>query len=132
MIQFTQNSELSVTLPFNNYRHIKNPTKCLKWSAFFRILCNPGIFRTLPYSDPKKYSEPYQASVMQNFLSTSLTLAYLESWYSQNLGNIQNPIKHLWCSVLLMNLKPWHFILWCILLRTLCNPQNIQNSRHSK
>ena len=53
-IQFTQNLQLSVALPFKNYMHIDNPIKYLYWSVLFSILCNPGTFRTLPHSEPEE------------------------------------------------------------------------------
>ena len=37
------------------------------------------------------------------FQESCVTLAYLESWYIQNLRNIENPLKHLWFNVFLMN-----------------------------
>ena len=61
------------------------------------------MFRTLPYLEAEKYSESYQASMSSIFQESCVTLAYLDSWYIQNLRNIQNPAKRLWCNVFLMN-----------------------------
>ena len=55
-----------------------------------------GIFRTLS----NIYNEAFCSELC-------VTLAYLKPWHVQNLRNIWNPVKHLWCS---------------IFLRTLCNP----------
>ena len=43
--------------------------KFRNYSGIFRILHNPGIFRTLVYSKSKEetYSEPYQTSRMEHF-----------------------------------------------------------------
>ena len=35
---------------------------------------------------------------------TCVTLAYLEPYRIQNLRNIWNPVKHLWCSIFLETL----------------------------
>ena len=70
-----------------------------------------------------------------------LTLAYWESWYIQNLRNIQNPVKHLWCNVFF--LWTMAYIRWSILFRVLCKYKmyrllmhsklkHIQNSSHSR
>ena len=41
-----------------------------KYSAIFRILCNPDIFRMIVYSKskPKAYSEPCQTSTIEHFV----------------------------------------------------------------
>ena len=40
------------------------------------------------------------------FKEPCVFLAYLEPWYIQNLRNIDNPLKHLRCSVFFN--EPWH------------------------
>ena len=71
-----------------------------------------------------------------------LTLAYWESWYIQNLRNIQNPVKHLWCNVFFN--EPWHIYdevfysesyanikcidSWCILNLSIFRTQDIQDT----
>ena len=47
----------------------------------FRALCNPGIFGTLPHSEPKKYSEFAQVSMMQHFVKNLVC-----PWHIQNPG----------------------------------------------
>ena len=41
--------------------------------------------------------------MVQHFLRILCNPSYLESWYIQNLRNIQNPVKHLLYNVFLMN-----------------------------
>ena len=61
----TISSDPSVTLGhlelchIQNLRNIRNTVKHL-----CKSLCKPGIFRTLVYSETKKYSELCQASMM--------------------------------------------------------------------
>ena len=69
------------------------------------LIRNPEIFRTLPYLELEEYSESCQASTSSIFQESCVTLAYLESWYIQNLRNIQNPVKQLWCNVFFN--EPW-------------------------
>ena len=93
------------------------------------LIRNPEIFRTLPYLELEEYSESCQASTSSIFQESCVTLAYLESWYIQNLTNIQNPVKHLWCNVFLMN----HGIYTIsILFRTLCKYNIYRLMMHSK
>ena len=37
-----------------NSRHVQNPVKYLLQRILFRSMCNPGIFKTLAYSESKK------------------------------------------------------------------------------
>ena len=57
--------------------------------GIFRTLCNPGIFRTLVYTEQKAYCEPWYIENRGIFR----TLVYSEPWH------IQNPVKHLLWSV---------------------------------
>ena len=51
--------------------------------VLFRTLCNPGIFRDLPYLQFEEYLESCKASMMQAFFEEpSVTQAYLEPWYT--------------------------------------------------
>ena len=65
-IQFTQNSQLFITLPFKDL----------------------DIFKTL--------SSIYNGAFCSE---PCVTLAYLEPCHNQNLRNIRDPVKHLWCSI---------------------------------
>ena len=58
------------------------------YSAIFRTLCNPDMFRTLANSEPDAYSEPWQIqnhTHIQN-LGIFRNLAYSEPWFVQNPG----------------------------------------------
>ena len=94
-----------------------------------------GIFRTLAnIYDGKFYSQP------------CVTLVYLEPWYFQNPGHIDNSAKHLGRNILFKTLcitltyseplaysELWYilkskhiqntveYLRWSVLLRTLCN-----------
>ena len=64
---------------------------------FFGTLRNHGIFKTVECSEPEEYLESCQASMMQHFFKEPcVILAYLETWYMQNLRNNQNLVKHLY------------------------------------
>ena len=43
-----------------NSRHVQNPVKYLLQRILFRSMCNPGIFKTLAYSESKKKNHPLQ------------------------------------------------------------------------
>ena len=50
--------------------------------GIFRTLCNPGIFRTLAYTEQKAYSESWYIENRGIFR----TLVYSETWHTQNPG----------------------------------------------
>ena len=67
------------------------------YSGIFRTLCYPDIFyncgisRTLTYSEPEAYSEPWHIhnpGIVRNSV-------YSGRWHIQNPRHNQNPIKHL-------------------------------------
>ena len=65
----------------------------------FPTLCDPNIFRTVTYSEPKAYSEYCQTSI-SNILFKTLcnpdifrNLAYSELWYILKSKDIQNPAE---------------------------------------
>ena len=53
--------------------------------GIFRTLCNPGIFRTLAYTEQKAYSESWYIENRGIFW----TLVYSEPWHIQNVGIIK-------------------------------------------
>ena len=105
-----------------------------------------GIFRTLAnIYDGKFYSQP------------CVTLVYLEPWYFQNPGHIDNSAKHLGRNILFKTLcitltyseplayselwyilkskyiqNPAEYLRWNILLRTLCNYSRFRGPIYSK
>ena len=104
-----------------NLRNIRNPVKHIWSSIFLRTLCNSGIFRTLPCSEPEEYSESCQASI---WCSVSLmnpdlfrNLVYSEPWHILKPWYIQNPVK---------------YIRWSILFRNFCSYSIFRLMIHSK
>ena len=88
-------------------RNTQKPGKHVWRAAFYRTLCNTGVFRTRGiFRTPsniyagKFYSEPF------------VTPAYLEPCHIQNPMHIQNTAKHLSRN---------------ILFKTLCNPDIFRN-----
>ena len=55
------------------------------------------------YFEPEEYLESCQAPMSSVFQGSCVTLAYLESWYIQNLRNIQNTVKLLCSNIFLMS-----------------------------
>ena len=69
-IQFTQNHMTELTTlcnPANEELETNSEPYQISpiWGALFRTLCNPVIFRTLPYSEPEENSESCQAPMVQ-------------------------------------------------------------------
>ena len=58
------------------------------YSAIFRTLCNPDMFRTLANSEPDAYSEPWQIHNQMRIQGLGIfrNLAYSELWFVQNPG----------------------------------------------
>ena len=62
-------------------------TNILAYSGIFRILCNPGIFRTVAYPEPEAYLEPWYTEKPDIFktrdvfrtLSRSYDVAFCEN-----------------------------------------------------
>ena len=108
-----ENSEYSKSVEYSLHRTHNSLYPCqLRTRDIFRTLSNiyNGPFCSEPYvtltylepchiMEPEEDSEFCQASINSIFQESYLTLAYLESWYIQNLRNIQNPVKHLRCNV---------------------------------
>ena len=85
----------------HNSRHIQDPIKYLWWKILFTTLCNPGIFRTVSYSESKAYSEYYQTSItkyfIQNLVSPDIfrTLLHSQVWCILKIKYIENP-ANIW------------------------------------
>ena len=104
-----------------NLRNIRDPVKRL-WAVFFKVLCNPDIFRILVFSEPDKYSEPCQASMIQRFFNEPWHI-YDEVFYSKLYANIT--FIDSWCILNLSIFNSRHS-RYCESLkysihRTLCN-----------
>ena len=94
-IQFTQNSQLCVTLPFQT----RGIFRIFFFYLFLRTFYSRRIFRTLIYSKPEEYWEPSQASTINVFFNelwhiydevfyseSFVTTTYLDPWHIQNLS----------------------------------------------
>ena len=115
-------------------------TRGIWWVAFYRTLCDTGIFRTR--GTFQILSNIYYGEF---YLESCATLAYLKPWYIQNQRHIHNTVKHLSSNILFefsCNLdifrtllysplwyilknkhiqNPTEYLRWSILLRNLCN-----------
>ena len=61
------------------------------YSGIFKTLRNPGIFRTVVYSESSHIQNQKHIQKLSIFTS----LVYSERWHIQNPRHIQNPVKHL-------------------------------------
>ena len=117
-------------------KYTQKPAKHL-WRVFSTEPCV-----TLVYSELEAYLEPFQISMMENFI--------------QNPRHIQNTGKHLWRNILfktlcnhdifrtLVNSELWHilkskhiqnpaeYLTWSFLLRTLSNYRRIRRPIYSE